>query len=449
MEKFYLEEYTARGVPNCRSKMEFTKFCEIVNREFMKEWDLGLESMEKIVSIQKKAIIGYENEVHFFRSKIKEMIKKHKAEGVIFPEWYKSLDEGIYHENWGMAGIGEWFSTKYASSSSAKIIGNRIYFLEEGKMILKKQGMAKHRREQLIRAFLLLTPDERLDKEFHEIYLLDGTRVTIFRGTLVKEGEDVIIFRRYIIPKYSFEEQAKRKTIPYEAIPLFKEMVALGYNVAFAGAVRTAKTTFLSTWQSYEDQSLEGVMIETDPEIPLHRIMPNAPIVQIIADNEKLLAITKNILRSDADYIIVAEARDGLALDTVIKVATKGTRRLKMTFHTRNPLDFAYDVASEIVKTFGGDIHYTANKVAASFDYIFHFVQLKNKNEKRLKSIYEMSFDAKKQEIGMVEICTYDYLEGSWNWTHTISPDKEKAGREEDAHIFENFSRTLKGLANG
>jgi pilus assembly protein CpaF len=449
MEKFYLEELINSGNVHHKSKLEFTRLCEIINIEFMKDWDLGLESMEHIVEIQKKAIIGYDNEVHYFRSKIKEYINEHKAENVVFPSWYKSLDEAVYHENWGLAGIAEWFSSEFSSSSSAKIIGSRIYFLEDGKMVLKNQKISKFRREQLVRAFLLLTPDERLDKDFHEIYLLDGSRVTIFRGALVKENEDVIIFRRYIIPKYSFDEQAKRNTIPYGAIPLFVDMVKLGYNIAFTGAVRTSKTTFLSTWQSYEDQSLEGLMVETDPEIPLHKIMPDAPVIQILADNEKLLTVTKNILRSDADYIIVAEARDGLALDTAIKVASKGTRRMKITFHTKSPLDFCYDVASEIVKVLGGDLHYTANKVASSFDYIFHFIQLKNKNQKRLKSIYEISFDAEKQKINMIEICSYNFFDETWKWTNRISIDKENAGMQEDIGIFKSFSEKLEDLANG
>ena len=91
-------------------------------------------------------------------------------------------------------------------------------------------------------------------------------------------------------------------------------MVSLGYNVAFTGAVRTAKSTFLSTWQAYENRELEGVMIETDPEIPMEKLMPEAPIVQLIADGDRLSAITKNLLRSDADYFIMAEARDGACL---------------------------------------------------------------------------------------------------------------------------------------
>ena len=117
---------------------------------------------------------------------------------------------------------------KYKNSSSAKIIGDRIYFLEGGRMTLKPQKITEKRREQLVRAFLMLTPEERLDKDFHEVYMRDGTRVTIFRRAMVKKGQDVIIFRRYVVPSYTFEEQAERGTIPKESIALFEDMVSLG-----------------------------------------------------------------------------------------------------------------------------------------------------------------------------------------------------------------------------
>ena len=75
-----------------------------------------------------------------------------------------------------------------------------------------RQRISKERRNQLIRALLMLTPNERLDKDFHEVYMLDGTRITIFKENMVKENQDVIIFRRYIIPQYSFEEQAAERS---------------------------------------------------------------------------------------------------------------------------------------------------------------------------------------------------------------------------------------------
>lgn len=449
MEKFYLDDYLKSFAKEIKNRgLDFQKLCHRVNTEFLREWEDGKENLDSTLRIQKKAIIGYENEVAYFKSRIREFIKKYGAESTSYPNWYESLEDGIYQENWGLAGVSEWFSDQYMESSSAKIIGDRIYFLEKGQMCLKPQTISKDRREQMIRAFLLLTPEERLDKESHEIYMLDGSRVTIFGGSMTKKGQDAIIFRRYIIPTYSFEEQVARGTIPKDSIQLFKAMVSLGYNVAFTGAVRTAKTTFLSTWQSYEDRNLEGVMVETDPEIPIHTLMPEAPILQLLADHEKLKYLSKNLLRSDADYFILAEARDGIALDTAIKIASKGTRRMKITFHTREPLDFSYDVAFEIVKSLGGGLDSTARKVAASFDFIFHFIQLKNKSQKRLKSIYELGIDRTTRQISMKEICRYDHKSDDWIWEYDISENKIIIGEEENPQSMEIFLRELKTLSN-
>jgi pilus assembly protein CpaF len=176
-------------------------------------------------------------------------------------------------------------------------------------------------------------------------------------------------------------------------------------------------------------------------------MMKDAPIIQIIADNEKLKYIAKNLLRSDADYFIMAEARDGIALDTVVKIASKGTRRMKSTFHARDPLDFCYDVAGEIIKSFGGNRDDTAVKAAKSFDYIFHFIQLKNKSQKRLKGIYEMYVDPQTKEIVMTQICSYSFECDSWNWIYAISEDKRLSGKEENAEAFNRMSEALMMLS--
>lgn len=448
MAAFYIEDHI-RDKECCHnsSLIDFEKLCEIVKEEFIQEWDKDGEDMHAGLELQKKAIIGYSNEVAFFKEKVRAKLKGYGLEAESLPPWYQSAVDGIYHENWGLAGIAEWFSEIYKQSSSAKVIGDRIYFMEGGRMRLMPQKINKHRREQLVRAFLLLTPHERLDKDFHEIYLLDGTRVTIFRGQMAKQGQDVIIFRRYIVPNYTFEEQARRGTIPEDAIPLFKAMVDFGPNLVIAGQVRSSKTTFLSTWQSYEDPELEGVMVETDPEIPMHLLMPDAPIIQLIADNEELRRISKNLLRSDADYFILAEARDGSALETALKIAAKGTRRMKLTFHCKDPLDFPYDAAFEIVKATGGELNSTAQKIARSFDYVFHFIQLKNKNQKRLRSIYELSLSREPERIEMVCICAYDHKSDSWHWKYHIGSSKKELAEEENPEAFERFKNRLGLLA--
>lgn len=448
MAGFYLEDYLQIKEESQKVvKFDFYKLCELIKEDFAKDWETGTADISSALELQKRAIIGYANEVTFFKEKIKQKLDEYRAGITSVPPWYETVADGIYHENWGLAGIAEWFSEPFIQSSSAKIIGERIYFMDGGAMKLMPQKISRHRREQLIRAFLLLTPGERLDKDFHEIYLLDGTRITIFSGGMTKQDQDVIIFRRYIVPVYTFEEQARRGTIPLEAISLFKAMVNFGPNIVVVGQVRSSKTTFLSTWQGYEDPKLEGVMVETDPEIPLHLMSPGAPIIQLIADNDELKGISKNLLRSDADYFILAEARDGNALETALKIAAKGTRRMKLTFHCKEPLDFPYDAAWEIVKATGGDLCLTAGKVAASFDYIFHFVQLKNKNMKRLRSIYELSFDRKTEEIKMVRICAYDYGSDSWCWRNHIGKDKREFAEEENAEAFSEFYKELSMLA--
>lgn len=448
MEKFYLEDHLKKEGTPISEGMEFSTLCSTIFQELMKEWERGGDSMERMADIQKRAIIGYEKEVGYFLNRIRELIRRHQSDNTKYPTWYNSLEEGIYHENWGLSGVAEWFGEKHRNSSSAKIIGEDIFFLEDGRMERKPQKITRERRDQLIRAFLLLTPRERHNKDTHEIYLLDGTRVTIFRGSLVKEAMDILVFRRYVIPEYTFEEQAARGTIPVAAIPLFRDMVGLGYNVAFTGAMRSSKTTFLATWQQYENRNLEGLMIETDPEIPIHKLMPGAPVVQLLADQDRMLTITKSVLRSDADYLIVGEARDGYAMDTVIRVASKGTRRMKITFHTRNPMDFPYDAAWEIVRSLGGDLQITAGRVAASFDYIFHFIQGKDKREKKLSSIWEINWDRQTSRINMTEICRYLPLENRWTWTCHIGEDKEHAGREENPGMFQHFWETLENLAD-
>jgi len=408
---------------------------------------------------QKRAIIGYEKEVQDYLNAIGSVLDTQGLRGGFeIPPWYESEETAVFHEVWGLAGMAQWWQEPWSESPSAKIIGDEVFFLKDGKMKRMPQRIGAHRREQLVRAFLLLSPEERLDKDFHEIYLLDGCRVTVFKGGMAKRGRDTIIFRRYVVPEYTLSEQAARGTIPAASIPMFEAMARAGYNVVFCGSVRSAKTTFLSTWQRMEDPSLEGVMVETDPEIPIHSLMPGAPVVQLICDGERLKAISKNLLRSDADYFVIAEARDGIALDTAVRVARKGQGRMKMTFHTRDPLSFPEDAAVEIVRSCGGEVRETAMRVAGSFDYLFHLVSIRRDSAKKLRGVYEVgkatedmnAFSAEERARGWYvrEICRYDYKRDDWAFTNRVSDGKRARGVETDMSAFDDFERELTRLAS-
>jgi pilus assembly protein CpaF len=431
--------------------MNFAELCDVVGAKLIGEWDEAGDPSPSAppatdpIEFQKRAIMGCEPEVDLMKRRIAGILSSEGLSADI-PPWYDAPESAVFHENWGLAGMAEWFGPGYAGSSSAKIIGSRRYFLEDGVMKLMPQRISADRREQLVRALLLRTPEERLDRDRHEVYMSDGTRVTIFRGSLAKKGLDALIFRRYLIPNLTFEEQAAKHTIPKAAISLFEHMVCCGYNVVFCGSVRSAKTTFLSTWQRYEDPQLEGVMVETDPEIPLHLLMPDAPVIQLIADGDNLAGIAKSLMRSDADYFILAEARDGVALDTALRLARKGTRRMKMTFHTRDPKAFAQDAAVEIVRATGGDTAETARRVAGGFDYVFHFSSVRKDRTKKLTAIYEMGLSEDGQRAVMHEICRYSRTADAWKWTYHIGQDKRDIGLEEDADAFAAFDVCLRSL---
>lgn len=458
LQEFNLEVYIQKVLKSKNNKKiesvgttidaltEFRSLCNSIFTYFHNKWEKeGLETSTLLR--QKNAILGKSVEVNYFKENIEEYLKVNNRLKVWHPKWYSSLIDAIYHECWGLAGIAIWKNSEaYKFSQSAKIIGNKIYFMEDGRMKLQEQTISDDRRKQLIKALLLNENNIYYDGKQAEITMYDGTRITIYGEKLVKDNQEVIILRKYIIPKLSFEEQAKRHTIPKECIHMLRSMVSVGYNVIFTGAVRTGKTTFLETWQMYEDETLEGLMIETGSEIPLHKLQKNAPIIQLIVDDDELEGIVKSIMRSDADYIIAAEARDGRALNIAMRVANKGTRRCKTTYHTTDPFDLCYDIADEIVKYYGGDLYNTIFKVSKSFHYIFHFVQLSDKTQKRLKGIYEIRYIKKEHKITINQICKYHYQSDSWSFKYDIGEDKEEIGYEEDKVAMENFKQELEHL---
>jgi pilus assembly protein CpaF len=152
-------------------------------------------------------------------------------------------------------------------------------------------------------------------------------------------------------------------------------------------------------------------------------------------------------MRSDADYIIMAEARDGAALNTAVKAANKGTKRVKITFHTSDAVDFCYDVADEIRKTYNDDLGSTIVKVAKSFQYLFQFIQLPDKSKKRLKGIWEIRYDRERRDVRIYRICKYDHMTDSWLWANTVGDDKEEFAMEEDIEAFRRFRRLLAELS--
>ena len=157
--------------------------------------------------------------------------------------------------------------------------------------------------------------------------------------------------------------------------------------------------------------------------------------------------IVKSMLREDADYIIMAEARDSIAFYIALEVTDRGTRRSKMTAHFTNAIDFPYNMANKICEKYGGDLYTTILKVAQNYNYAFEFIQLKNKSKKRLKAIYEFRYDNIEHRVTVHQICKYRFATDDWVWKYDIGKEKEVIGEEEDYVAFKMFDAELKKIA--
>jgi pilus assembly protein CpaF len=452
LEEFYIDNYlkNLKTVADKKKKYlsdteVFLNLCSSVQAYFEEEWKKADGQELKILERQTKALIGIPDHVNYFKDIISKYLEDNAKTGSPYPKWYKNLTDAIFHEVWGLAGISAWMDMP--ESSSAKIIGERIYFLIDGKMLLQEQKISPNRFNALKKALLLLTPEVSGSSPNIEILMYSGERVTFYGGTLTKEGQDIMVFRKYVVFNYSLEEQARRKTIPKEAVSLLKNLAQVGFNVLFCGAVRTAKTTMLTTFQLLEDKSLEGVLIESNAEIPLHKLMPDAPVMQLVCDGEALSGITKQLMRSDGDYIICGEARDGNMLNLLVEIANRGTRHCKSTIHLTDVFDLPYDIANMIVNKKGGSLEHTIIKVAKSFHYVFSFIQLADRSQKRLKGIYEIRYNYKTHNISIHQICIYDLKSDSWSFANDIGVDKEDIAKEENYDAFKSFENELKKLA--
>ncbi len=421
--------------------LSFEAICSLVEKKLDIDWnDADDVSKQLKLEREKSAIIGYEKDVLFYKDKIREILRQNKLEDACFPSYYQDIIEAIFAELYGLAGISPWaYDTddKYKTSSSAK-----IYFLIDGKSKLMPQRISKERLLKLKRALLLATPSERLSDAYHEVYLRNGIRISIYSGDVVKPNQDAIVFRKYVMQKLCFEALSERETFHKEAIRIFELMREVGFNVIFTGQVRSGKTTFLQTWQSGENSNLEGLAISTDPETPWQDIMPDTALMQIVTDGRGLETLSKSLLRADNDYVLMEEMRDASAYKLILDIITSGTSRCKATVHDGSALDLPYRMASEVVNKYGGSLLYTIKRIYTGFDYVFEMTQDSNDHDhKILKAIVEYSFDSERECCIAKYLCKYDFSRKEWIWNSDCIMSKLEKYPQGSKEIIE-----IKGL---
>ncbi len=429
-------ENRERGSRGERS--EFQAVLGLVRRRLDAEWEDADDATRGFrLEKETRALIGCPEEVAFYKEKIRGILTEERLIMADYPPWYTDLTEAVFAELYGLSGLASWaydMLPQYAESSSAKLIGDRMYCLIDGKSELQPQRIPDERREKLKRTLLLATPEERVEYGFHEVYLTNGIRVTIYSGSRTKKGQDVIVMRKYLMKnRLTFEDLVELKTIPPGSPDLFRLMVKIGFNVMFVGEVRSGKTTMMQTWQACEDRNLEGLAVASDTETPWHEIMPDAPIMQLVGEGQTLLDMMKSILRGDNDYVLLEEMRDAYAYRMFLDILSTGTRRSKATIHDRSAVSAAYKMAAKIREQFGGSLPDLIAQIYQSVNYVFECCQdPENRAHKILTRIVELTYDVRRDAVCARTICRYDFEAKTWQWNawiNTVTWDDFRSNR--------------------
>lgn len=131
-------------------KQTFEEACALVQAVMEGRWRAADdEAKAMLLEREKRAIMGYEEEIESYQADIRAILTEADVTDAGIPPWYRSAEEGVFAELYGFAGLTPWVydaTPAYQASSSAKLIGDRLYCLIDGKTILQPQRISRERR---------------------------------------------------------------------------------------------------------------------------------------------------------------------------------------------------------------------------------------------------------------------------------------------------------------
>lgn len=395
---------------------------------------------------QHEAIIGVLRSVSFFKDEITDFLRKNNLLNASYPNYYHNLTDAVFNELFGLGPLATWYD--YPDSQAAHIIGTTIFF-EIGEKLVKQpvKFESKARVEELVRALTLKDPRSKINEYSPklEIDMTDGTRVTLFVPPLSRHIS--ITFRRFVVKKISFAQQAEKKTIPHDAIIFFHALNMTRPNIVIAGPVKSGKSTMLSTFYSERDHDHKVVCVEKHPELLLSDNYPGRPLDELSATEEDLLKLFPSILRTDFIYLIVGELRS-VEAELCMLGCERGSSGLLTTYHTK----YAQNIPSQLARLI---LDYFPNRryeselirVAENIDIVIVMDQLPDKS-KRVESITEIRLDPFTLRISAHEIMRYDPRSDDWSYKLDISENLLNKMYKNDPEWTNILIKTLKELAN-
>lgn len=403
--------------------------------------DLTDEQKENRQTLEHRAVLGDKNAEKLLVPEINNYLTEQNLQGVKYPDFFDSLAHAIYHEIYGFSVFYKWET--YPNSVSAKIIGKELWFKIDGQFVKQEEELRDENHiYEIFRALEVANKGFKLNEgnPKGEIQMANGNRVTLSIPPFSHFPE--IVFRRFIVKSFSFENQAKLKTIPYEDIQFYKDMSNLYLNTVIAGHVESGKSTMLKTIYGSRDPNKVAVMLESSPETFLKRDFPNRLVHDYYTLNDIEGAI-RHALRVDHDYMIFQEVR-GLEAEGAMKGAERGTTGLLMSYHITDPADTVDQLAGHIVDEFPNRKLSSEKRRIAKLLDLGLTMETYIGNIKKVTSMYEICYDRETNKAWINYLKKYNEKDGNWYYNPNISDGLKKKMYKKNDRLAMNFISHLK-----
>lgn len=424
------------------------------------------ETKEDFVQIYHDAILGIPAAVGLIKKIIENFVTEEGLRDVQFPEYYTSLVEGLFEEEFGWGPLSSF--RKQGDCESAQVLGTDIKF--KRKWGFELQPFKFRNIEQVLdlaKRFSNTDSRNALNKIKNpelETKTFDHIRVSIMIPERMHE-EPVITLRKKVIKNLSFDTIVKHKTIPEKSIPLFESLSRFHLNGIIAGPPGCGKSTLLHILlhhSLYEfrkgvriPERVNTIYAESYPEFSVREIHPKSNVLHLIGKGKEFeQVIMSALLRHDITKIALGEIREH-EVGLFKSAGLRGIKQVIGTLHDLDPIDipgilsdlymqyYENGMDSKVVyNTFVKNVHF-----AISMDEFLYLEDDEEIFRKKVTGIHFYDVDPITKEPNMTTIMDYDIPNEKWIFKNNIPERIVRMVNKYHPKEFEIFRRTLEELA--
>ncbi|QCJ45464.1 secretion system protein E (plasmid) [Bacillus sp. S3] len=369
---------------------------------------------------QHQAVIGDEQAMSYFITKINEVLQKENITTTDYPTFYESLAEAIFHEVWGVSILHKWDTMP--SSEAAVIRGTELWLDIEGQFIKQNEEFENPEAvERIKRAFTMRVKDAVINEQTPELEIEreDGSRITMIQKPRGKEN--YIMFRRFVVKDLSLEEQSKLNTILPDDVPFFRSLARVMVNTIFAGRVRSAKSTFMKSMLRERDPSFVAAIMEKHFELNLSKQFTDRLIFEVQAKEGDLHHAMPRLLRMEHDYIVVGEIRS-LETEGYLQACERGERGAYSTYHLTSVESIVSQITRHILDEFPNrNFENELERVARNIDIIVTMSTERDRRKKRVIGVTEIIWDDSKRIHHTQDLVRYSPITEQYYYSAKIS----------------------------